>query len=87
MLAAVEERSCTTAQEFDVGSSGAEEILLSQVVPRITSCQQIGSKVVVKGEMDISALIRAADAGKTPGRATDADLETVMIHLEKEAEG
>ena len=61
LLAAVEERSCTTAQEFDVGSSGAEEILLSQVVPRITSCQQIGSKVVVKGEMDISALIRAAD--------------------------
>ena len=31
------------------------------MVPRITSCQQIGSKVVVKGEMDISALIRAAD--------------------------
>ncbi|MGN0747371.1 MAG: ABC transporter ATP-binding protein [Aristaeellaceae bacterium] len=34
-----------------------------------------------------TALIRAADAGKTPGRVTDADLETVMIHLEKEAEG
>ena len=34
-----------------------------------------------------TALIHAADAGKTPGRATEADLETVMIHLEKEAEG
>ena len=34
-----------------------------------------------------TALIHASDAGKTPGRATEADLETVMIHLEKEAEG
>ena len=34
-----------------------------------------------------TALIHAPDAGKTPGRATEADLETVMIHLEKEAEG
>ena len=34
-----------------------------------------------------TALIRASDEGKAPGHAMDADLETVMIHLEKEAEG
>ena len=33
-----------------------------------------------------TALIRGLDAGKTPGQITDADLECVMIHLEKEAE-
>ena len=61
LLAALEERSCTTAQEFDMGSGGAEEILLSRMLPRVTGSQQIGSKLVVKGEMDISALIRRAD--------------------------
>ena len=34
-----------------------------------------------------TALIHAEDAGKTPGKIAAADLETVMIHLEKEAEG
>ena len=33
-----------------------------------------------------TALIRAEDAGKTPGSIAPADLETVMIHLEKEAD-
>ncbi|MGN1020605.1 MAG: ABC transporter ATP-binding protein [Aristaeellaceae bacterium] len=33
-----------------------------------------------------TALIRASEAGKVPGRVTDANLETVMIHLEKEAD-
>lgn len=61
LLAAVEERSCTAAQEFDIAGSGAEEILLSQIFPRITSCQVIGSKLVVKGETDISALIRTTE--------------------------
>lgn len=61
LLSAVEERSCTTAQEFDMENSGAEEILLSQVIPRTTSCQIIGSKLAVKGEMDISALVRTGD--------------------------
>ena len=61
LLAAVEERSCTTAQEFELSGNMAEDILLSQVFPRVTSCQQIGSKVVVKGEMDISALLRMSD--------------------------
>ena len=61
LLAVLEERFCTTAQEFDIGPAGAEEILLSQVLPRVTSSQQIGSKLVIKGEIDISALIRTAD--------------------------
>ena len=34
LLSMVEERSCTTAQEFDIGPNGAEEILLNQVLPR-----------------------------------------------------
>lgn len=42
LLAAAEERSCTTAQEFDGGADQAEEILLSRMVPSITGCQQIG---------------------------------------------
>lgn len=33
LLSMVEERSCTTAQEFDIGPNGAEEILLNQVLP------------------------------------------------------
>ncbi|MFR6393721.1 MAG: DUF3794 domain-containing protein [Oscillospiraceae bacterium] len=49
LLAAAEERSCTTAQEFDGGADQAEEILLSRMVPSITGCQQIGSKLAVKG--------------------------------------
>lgn len=61
LLSAVEERSCTVAQEFDMGGSGAEEILLSQIYPRITSCQVIGSKLVLKGETDVSALIRTTE--------------------------
>lgn len=61
LLSMVEERSCTTAQEFDIGPNGAEEILLNQVLPRVTSSQQIGSKLVIKGEIDISALIRTSD--------------------------
>ena len=61
LLSALEERSCTTAQEFETGSADAEEILLSQVLPRVTGSQQIGSKLVVKGEIDISALLRMAD--------------------------
>lgn len=61
LLAAVEERSCTAAQEFDMGGVGAEEILLSRIYPRIRSCQVVGSKLVVKGETDISALIRTTE--------------------------
>lgn len=61
LLSMVEERSCTTAQEFDIGPNGAEEILLNQMLPRVTSSQQIGSKLVIKGEIDISALIRTSD--------------------------
>ena len=61
LLAAAEERSCTTAQEFDGGADQAEEILLSRMVPSITGCQQIGSKLAVKGELCVSAMLRLAD--------------------------
>lgn len=61
LLVAAEERSCTTAQEFSLEGSGAEDILLSSVFPRVISCQQIGSKLVVKGEIDVSALVRTME--------------------------
>ncbi len=61
LLASAEERSCTTAQEFECGAEQVEEILLSRMLPRITSCQQLGSKLVVKGELCVSAMLRVAD--------------------------
>lgn len=61
MLTAAEERSCGVTQEFDCGQMQVEEILMSQMAPQVTSCQQIGSKLVVKGEIRLGAMLRLAD--------------------------
>lgn len=61
LLAAVEERSCTVTQEFAAGGVPApEEVLLDELRAQIGSTQSIGSKLVVKGELEITALIRTA---------------------------
>lgn len=61
LLSAVEDRSCAIAQEFSSGSVQAvEDILTDTVTPRITGCQIIGSKLVVKGELTVSALVRSS---------------------------
>ncbi len=57
------QRECNVSQEFTPGgmTEAPEEILTERLFPRITSSQQIGSKLVVKGELRLCAMVRRQD--------------------------
>lgn len=54
------ERDVSMAQEVQA-SPVPEELLLYRLYPRLTSCRTVGSKLVVKGEVTLSALYRGQD--------------------------
>ncbi len=60
LLSAVEERELHFTQELPADECVPEELLLERAVPWISSCQQIGSRLVVKGQMECSVLYRGA---------------------------
>ena len=47
-------------------------------MPLLVGCRQ--------GKKEFTALVRAQDAGRLPAAAEKADLETIMVHLEREGE-
>lgn len=55
------ERSFSVAQETPEVSPAPEDLLLYRLCPRLTSCRLVGSKLVLKGELALSALYRGQD--------------------------
>ena len=60
LLDAAAERDISMTQEVQA-SPVPEELLLYRLYPRLTSCRTVGSKLVVKGEVTLSALYRGQD--------------------------
>lgn len=61
LLDTAAERSFSVAQETPEVSPAPEDLLLYRLCPRLTSCRLVGSKLVVKGELALSALYRGQD--------------------------
>ena len=57
------ERECSAALETPVppNQPAPEDLLCSRLYPRITGCQPVGSKLMVKGELFLSALYRCRE--------------------------
>lgn len=60
VLDAALERDVVMTQETQTPET-PEELLLYRLYPRITSCRPVGNKLVVKGEVALSALYRGQD--------------------------
>lgn len=60
MTAAMAERECAVAGEVTVpaGQPAPEDLLLCRLYPQIASCQLVGAKLLVKGELTLCALYR-----------------------------
>ena len=60
MTAAMAERECAVAGEVTVpaGQPAPEDLLLCRLYPQVTSCQLVGTKLLVKGELTLCALYR-----------------------------
>lgn len=56
----------------------SEGEVAKELMPLLVGCRQ--------GKKEFTALVRAQDAGKLPATAEKADLETIMVHLEREGE-
>ena len=61
LLDTAAERSFSVAQETPEVSPAPEDLLLYRLCPRLTSCRLVGSKLVLKGELALSALYRGQD--------------------------
>lgn len=61
LLEAAAERELSITQETQVQPPMPEELLLYRLYPRLTSCRLVGNKLVVKGEVTLSALYRGQD--------------------------
>ncbi len=63
LTVSVAERTCSVAQETAVPSdrSTPEELLCSRLYPRVMDCQPVGNKLMVRGELHLSALCRYRD--------------------------
>lgn len=63
LTVSVAERECGVTQETSVPASqpAPEDLLCSRLYPRITGCQAVGSKLMVKGELLLSALYRCRE--------------------------
>ncbi len=57
------EFSFMDAVSIHSGTGRGEEVLYSCAAPRVTECRLCGSKVMVKGEMDLFALCRKEEGG------------------------
>lgn len=66
LLDTAAERSFSVAQETPEVSPAPEDLLLYRLCPRLTSCRLVGSKLVVKGELALSALYRGRISSCTP---------------------
>ena len=60
MTAAMAERECAVAGEVTVpaGQPAPEDLLLCRLYPQVASCQLVGAKLLVKGELTLCALYR-----------------------------
>lgn len=60
LTTAVAERECSVTGEVMVpaGQPSPEDLLLCRLYPRVSACQIVGSKLLVKGEITVSALYR-----------------------------
>ena len=60
LMTDVWERECSIAQEVpdQNGTDDAPDLLMDQVFLRVNSCQQFGSKLVIKGDASLSMLCR-----------------------------
>lgn len=60
LTAALAEREYSVSGEAAAPADGSapEEVLLHRVYPRLTSCQSVGNKLLVKGELLLSVLYR-----------------------------
>ena len=58
MTAAMAERECAVAGEVTVpaGQPAPEDLLLCRLYPQVTSCQLVGTKLLVKGELTLCDL-------------------------------
>lgn len=70
LLLAAEERELSFTLELPPQGDSPEELLLERVQSRITGCQQVGSRLVVKGEADCSVLYRTAEQPMAAQRVT-----------------
>lgn len=70
LLLAIEERELSFTLELPPEGSTPEELLLERVQPRISGCQQVGSRLVVKGEADCSVLYRGTEQTLEAQRVT-----------------
>ena len=63
LTVSVAERECSAALETPAPSDqpAPEDLLCSRLYPRITGCQPVGSKLMVKGELFLSALYRCRE--------------------------
>lgn len=63
LTASVAERECSVTQDAPVpaGQPVPEDLLCSRLYPRITGCQPVGTKLMVKGELFLSALYRCRE--------------------------
>ena len=62
LLAAVAEKECSvTAQSMNITGAVPEDLLLYQVMPSVLSHQRLGNKLMVKGELWLSAVYRSED--------------------------
>lgn len=63
LTVSVAERECGVTQEAPVpeGQPVPEDLLCSRLYPKITVCQAVGSKLMVKGELYLSALYRCRE--------------------------
>ena len=57
MTAAMAERECAVAGEVTVpaGQPAPEDLLLCRLYPQVASCQLVGAKLLVKGELTLCA--------------------------------
>ena len=60
MTAAMAERECAVAGEVTVpaGQPAPEDLLICRLYPQVASCQLVGAKLLVKGELTLCALYR-----------------------------
>lgn len=63
LTVSVAERECSAALETPAppNQPAPEDLLCSRLYPRVTGCQPVGSKLMVKGELFLSALYRCRE--------------------------
>ena len=63
LTVSVAERECSTALETPAPTDqpAPEDLLCIRLYPRVTGCQPVGSKLMVKGELFLSALYRCRE--------------------------